>query len=202
MTRVGPNTHLDLYPLRTHAKHPPPSQEAHIHTCGPRAHAARGSHTHLPLTPITHSVRTHECYARGPLPQPPAGSRRCLGAAPFPDRANKRPLLPARPKKGRLSGVSGGRGGPTLRPCPTWRPWGERRGAAGSPPCGGTPPPLRTQIKSQPQTTLAPCPTACSSPGCPPTVSVQSWVPRPALRTPFIPEPHLPSPRRSPPPRP
>ena len=200
VTRVGSNTHLDLYPLRTHAKHPPLSQEAHIHICGPRAHAARDSHTHLPLTPITHSARTHECYARGPLPQPPAGSRRCLGAAPFPDSANKRLLLPARPKKGRLSGVSGGRGGPTLRPCPTWR-----RAARGS-----REPSVRRHPTSTPHTNkiTAPNYTRASfhrllQPRLPAYSLCPQLGPQASPLDPsFTPEPHLPSPRRSLPPRP
>lgn len=182
----------------------------HPDTRGPAVHThpSRTQSSHRPT--VTHSPHTHthtNAAHAAPLPPPPAGSRRCLGAAPFARRANKRPLLPARPKKGRLSSVSGGRGGPaggpTLRPCPTWRPWGGRRGAAGSPPCGnptqspglpglgeppfsGTPPPPRTQVKSHPRTTLSPCPAASSSPGSPPTVSPHSWVPRPALRPPLL----------------
>lgn len=134
----------------------PPRSRPSPRTRTPLTHAAHTHHTTVlthaaPLirTPFTHasSLHTHKCYTRSPpltpvapLPHPPARSRWCLGAAPFPRRANKRPLLPAGPKKGRLSGVSGGRGvpagGPTLWPCPTWRPRGGQRGAAGSPPCG------------------------------------------------------------------
>lgn len=110
VTRVGSNTHLDLYPLLTHAKHPPLSQEAHIHICGPRAHAARDSHTHLPLTPITHSPHTRMLRARPP-PAAARGEPAVSGgrafpgprkqAAPSPGTAKERPLVRRQRRAGR-----------------------------------------------------------------------------------------------------
>lgn len=127
-----------------------PSRRPHTRPSTRRSPEQHPAHTPLPLprSPVTHSScpspraqpSTHTRPTRSlpgslsPLPAAaPAGSGRCLWGRPFPGRANKRLPLPARPKKGRLSGVRGGRGGParspTLRPCPTWRP----RGGAAKP---------------------------------------------------------------------
>ena len=162
----GPHSHLRRpaltpFPAHTHPLTRSPHGSHPSHTQSSRMQLlthALPSNTHLP----SHTQMLH----KRPPPKLPARSRRCLGAAPFPRRANKRPLLPARPKKGRLSSVSGGRGGPaggpTLRPCPTWRPQGGQRRAAqggraarcGNPtlspglgelPFSGTPPPPGTR---------------------------------------------------------
>lgn len=110
-------------PHALRSRHPKPAL-----TRGPAALTQFPSaHPPLTLAPPVHP--------RAPLPAAaPRGAGGVAAAAPFPGRVNKRLLLPARPKKGRLSGVRGGRGGPTLRPCPTWRPWAAQapgqRGAA------------------------------------------------------------------------
>lgn len=113
LTHTQNSTH-STYPAHQRSPHikPPFTPEAPMLTQFPLMHAP----------PFSHTAATHA------VPLPAAAPRGAFGVcetAGSTSRANKRLLLPAPPKKGCLSGVSGGRGGgagsPTLRPCPTWR---------------------------------------------------------------------------------
>ena len=110
----------------TLSAHTQPLRHSQSHQQHPYIRSSSDMHLlHTRSPPSRHTLartHTHCRYTRGLVPTAALqGAGGVCGATRFPRGTNKRLLLLAPPKKGRLSGGSSGRGGPTLRPCPTWR---------------------------------------------------------------------------------